>query len=182
MDGMNFSQFGSKFLGDSGILRLMDDLGQAAQQDGVIMLGGGNPSRIPQVEAVFRARMERMLDSESDFERLVGAYEGPSGHQPFIDALVEMLRAEYAWDIDACNVALTNGSQTAFFYLFNLVAGAFSGGAHKRILLPLAPEYIGYADVGISESLFTARQTGNRVPGGPLLQVPRGLQPHCHHG
>ena len=158
MDGMNFSQFGNKFVGDSGILRLMDDLGRAARQEGVIMLGGGNPSRIPQVEEVFRTSMERILDSESDFERLVGIYDGPAGHQPFIDALVEMLRDEYGWDIDTRNVALTNGSQTAFFYLFNLVAGAFSDGGSKRILLPLAPEYIGYEDVGISDPLFTARK------------------------
>jgi valine--pyruvate aminotransferase len=155
---MVFSEFGSKFLGDCGILHLMDDLGQAARQEGVIMLGGGNPGRIPQVEEVFRTRMERMLDSESDFERLIGAYEGPSGHQPFIDALVDMLREEYNWDIDTRNVVLTNGSQTAFFYLFNLVAGAFSDDTRKRILLPLAPEYIGYADVGITDRLFTARK------------------------
>lgn len=153
---MQFSQFGDKFVGDSGILRLMDDLGRAAQGEDTIMLGGGNPSRIPQVEETFRTHLERLLDSESDFERLIGQYGGPGGYQPFIDALVEMLQAEYGWDIDTHNVALTNGSQTAFFYLFNLVAGQYRDGSRKRILLPLAPEYIGYADVGISESLFTS--------------------------
>ncbi len=155
---MQLSKFGEKFVGDSGILRLMEDLGRAARQEGVIMLGGGNPSHIPQVEEVFRARLERILDSESDLERLIGEYGGPAGHQPFIDALVDMLRDEYGWDIDARNIALTNGSQTAFFYLFNLVAGEFADGSRKRILLPLAPEYIGYADVGIAESLFTSRR------------------------
>ena len=98
-DTMQLSKFGEKFVGDSGILRLMEDLGRAAQQEGVIMLGGGNPSHIPQVEEVFRARLERILDSESDLERLIGEYGGPAGHQPFIDALVDMLRAEYGWDI-----------------------------------------------------------------------------------
>ena len=155
---MNFTQFGSRFTGDSGILRLMDDLGRAAQQEGVIMLGGGNPSRIPQAEEAFRTAMERMLDSEEDFERLIGNYDGPAGHQPFIAALVDLLRTEYGWEIDERNVALTNGSQTAFFFLFNLVAGAFSDGSRKQILLPLAPEYIGYADVGIDGGLFTARR------------------------
>lgn len=155
---MHFTEFGSKFMGDSGILRLMDDLGRAARQDGVIMLGGGNPSHIPQVDEVFRTAMERMLDSEGDFEHLVGDYDGPAGHRPFTEALVDLLREEYGWEIGPQNVVLTNGSQTAFFFLFNLVAGRFSDGSRKRILLPLAPEYIGYADVGIEDGLFTARR------------------------
>lgn len=155
---MHFTQFGSKFTGDSGILRLMDDLGRTARQPGVINLGGGNPSHIPQVDEVFRTAMERMLDSEGDFEQLIGNYDGPAGHRPFTEALVDLLREEYGWEIGPQNVVLTNGSQTAFFFLFNLVAGRFADGSHKRILLPLAPEYIGYADVGIEDSLFTARR------------------------
>ena len=155
---MKFSAFGEKFVGESGTLQLMDDLGVATQKDGVIMLGGGNPSHIPQVESLFRARLERILDSEYDLERLIGEYGGPAGYQPFIDALVELLRSEYGWEIGANNVALTNGSQTAFFYLFNMVAGTYADGSHKRILLPLAPEYIGYEDVGITDSIFTARR------------------------
>ena len=38
---MQFSNFGHKYLGDCGILQLMDDLGKAVQRDDVIMLGGG---------------------------------------------------------------------------------------------------------------------------------------------
>lgn len=155
---MHFTQFGSKFTTDSGILRLMNDLGRAAQQDGVIMLGGGNPSHIAQVQEVFRTAMERMLDSGGDFERLIGDYDGPAGHRPFIEALSDLLAEEYGWEIGPQNIVLTNGSQTAFFFLFNLIAGRFAGDSRKRILLPLAPEYIGYADVGIEDELFTARR------------------------
>ena len=36
----------------------------------------------------------------------------------------------------------------AFFFLFNLFAGEREDGTRARVLLPLAPEYIGYADVG----------------------------------
>ena len=53
---MQFSTFGSKYLGDCGILQLMDDLGKAVQSDDVIMLGGGNPSHLPQVQEIFRSR------------------------------------------------------------------------------------------------------------------------------
>ncbi len=153
---MQFSKFGERFVGDSGILRLMDDLGDAAKGENAIMLGGGNPSHIPEVEETLRMHLERLLDSESDFEKLVGEYAGPAGHQPFIDALADMFQQEYGWDISARNIALTNGSQNAFFYLFNLLAGEFEDGSTKMILLPLAPEYIGYADVGISGDLFTS--------------------------
>jgi valine--pyruvate aminotransferase len=53
---------------------------------------------------------------------------------------------------------VTNGGQTAFFFLFNMLAGpAADGRADRKILLPLAPEYIGYANQGTSEKLFRAR-------------------------
>src|SRR5690606_20864770 len=57
-------------------------------------------------------------------------------------------------------IALTNGSQNAFFYLFNLFGGAFSDGENqsvdKSILLPLTPEYIGYSDVHVEGQHFAA--------------------------
>jgi valine--pyruvate aminotransferase len=155
---MQASLFGQKFLGDSGILSLMDDLGKAASQDGVIMLGGGNPSRIPEVEKLFQRRMERILDSEHDFEDLIGSYDGPAGNQAFVSALADLFREEYGWPVTDDNIALTNGSQTAFFFLFNLFGGRHPGDDNKQILLPLAPEYIGYADAGIGPDLFTARR------------------------
>ena len=153
---MNLSQFSQKFLGECGILRLMDDLGRGVQQEGIIMLGGGNPSQIPQMQQVFRERMGRILDSENEFEQLVGNYDGPAGNSVFIAALVDFFCKEYGWQIGPENIALTNGSQTAFFMLFNMFGGTYPDGSHKKILLPLAPEYIGYADVGLVDELFIA--------------------------
>lgn len=155
---MKLSQFGQKFCGDCGILQLMDDLGRAGQQEGIIMLGGGSPAHIPQVQAAFRDRMGRILDSEYDFETLIGTYSPPAGERAFVLALVDLLRHDYGWDVGPENIALTNGSQTAFFFLFNMFAGLFPDGTHKRVLLPMAPEYIGYADVGITDDLFIANR------------------------
>lgn len=155
---MNFSQFSQKFLGECGILRLMDDLGRALRQEGMIMLGGGNPSHIPEVQELFRERMGRILDSEHEFENLIGNYTVPAGEQEFIHALVDLFRQEYGWPITPQNIALTNGSQTAFFFLFNMFGGTYPDGSHKQILLPLAPEYIGYVDVGLTENLFMAHR------------------------
>ncbi len=124
LNTMQFSTFGNKYLGDCGILQLMDDLGKAVQRDDVIMLGGGNPSHLPAVQEIFRARMERLLDSDADFEKLIGNYSSPEGDNAFIDALADLLRSEYGWDVGPQNIVLTNGSQTAFFFLFNMFAGA----------------------------------------------------------
>ncbi len=73
-----------------------------------------------------------------------------------LDAIAELLNHEYGWAIARDNIALSNGSQAAFFVLFNLFAGDYADGSKKKIQLPLTPEYLGYSDLGISEDFFTA--------------------------
>jgi len=137
----------------------MDDLGNALAAGGdICMLGGGNPAHIPEVQQCFRESMLRLLENDRQFERTIGNYDPPQGNREFIEAVAALLRHEFGWDIKAKNIALTNGSQSAFFILFNIFAGAFEGGANKKILLPLAPEYIGYSDIGLAEDLFMANR------------------------
>jgi len=154
---MKISMFGRKIAVTSGIGQLMEDLGCAyAQSRDILMLGGGNPARIPAVEEHFRAGMEKLLADGAAFERAIGSYSPPAGDREFIEAVSRLLKNELGWDIGPQNVALTNGSQTAFFILFNIFAGCFEDGTRKKILFPLAPEYIGYCDVGLADDLFTA--------------------------
>ena len=120
------------------------------------MLGGGNPAHIPNVQKYFRNSMEKLLHNGAEFERAIGNYDPPVGNKEFIEAITTLLKDELGWDIEPKNVALTNGSQTAFFILFNIFAGAFEGGIIKKIMFPLAPEYIGYCDVGLVDDLFVA--------------------------
>ena len=152
---MEFSRLGQKFTAHSGILQLMADLGEALSSDEpVIMLGGGNPAKIPQVQQVLRQRMYDILVDEDRFDSIIGDYAPPAGNLAFRQAVADLLRREFGWPLGPENIALTNGSQTAFFYLFNLFGGETADGGFRRILLPLTPEYIGYADAGIADDLF----------------------------
>jgi valine--pyruvate aminotransferase len=154
---MDVSNFGRKIAVQSGIGQLMDDLGEAAALKGeVCMLGGGNPARIPEVEECLRRALADILAAGDRFGRAIGSYDPPAGDVAFRQALANLLRRDYGWAVGPENVALTNGSQSAFFVLFNLFAGEYPDGTRKQILLPLTPEYIGYSDVGVSPALFTA--------------------------
>lgn len=154
---MKISRFGRKITGTSGIGQLMDDLAIALSGGrDILMLGGGNPAHIPEVQKSFRASMENLLRDGDKFERTISSYGPPGGDHEFIEAVCTLLRGEFGWDIEPKNIALTDGSQTAFFILFNIFAGAFEDGTHRKILFPLVPEYIGYCDVGIAEDLFVS--------------------------
>ena len=156
---MDFTDFGKRFAGEIGIGELMDDLGDALVADPApLMLGGGNPAHLPELHVIFKKRMEEILASPGEFERVIGNYDTPQGAKAFIGALAELFRGEFGWDIGPENIALTNGSQNAFFSLFNLFAGKFTGSRNKQILLPLAPEYIGYSEVGLEPDFFRANR------------------------
>jgi len=156
---MNFSKFGNKLTSMSGILQLMDDLGRAlVDGEDTLMLGGGNPAHIPEMQIRLREIALDILEDSERFRRLIGYYGPPQGDMDFVNSLASLLHQQYGWPVGPENIALTNGSQTAFFYLFNMFAGEFEGGSRKKILLPLAPEYIGYADVGLAEDFFVANR------------------------
>ncbi|MHC0046038.1 valine--pyruvate transaminase [Vibrio campbellii] len=152
---MQFSKFGEKFNQYSGITQLMDDLNDGLRTPGAIMLGGGNPAAIPAMLDYFRQASEEMLAS-GELVAALANYDGPQGKDAFVKALAQLFRETYGWDISEKNISLTNGSQSGFFYLFNLLAGQQPDGSHKKVLLPIAPEYIGYGDAGIDEDIFVS--------------------------
>ncbi|EGR1598610.1 TPA: valine--pyruvate transaminase [Vibrio parahaemolyticus] len=152
---MQFSKFGEKFNQYSGITQLMDDLNDGLRTLGAIMLGGGNPAAIPAMLDYFHQASEEMLASGELVAALTN-YDGPQGKDVFVKALAQLFRETYGWDISEKNISLTNGSQSGFFYLFNLFAGQQPDGSHKKVLLPIAPEYIGYGDAGIDEDIFVS--------------------------
>lgn len=178
---MEFSRFGTKFTSRTGILALMEDMGKAldgtsdsidlddpelapilrpagARESQALMLGGGNPAHIPAVNAIWRERMAEILANGQEYERMLTNYDTPQGKTEFLEALAGLLRSRYGWPLDARNIAITNGSQSAFFFLFNLFAGRYRDGSTRRVLFPLVPEYIGYADQSLHSADFVARR------------------------
>ena len=153
-----FSKFGERLCGGSGIEELMDDLGNAMAMGGpdTKMLGGGQPAHIPEVNALWRRRMEELMGTAGAFEKMLSNYDPPRGNPHFLEALAQLFRESLGWDITAKNIAITSGGQTAFFFLFNALAGEFNDGRSQKILLPLVPEYIGYSNQSVGSDMFRA--------------------------
>lgn len=166
---MIFSTFGKKFTTKSGILQLMDDLAKPLSE-GIpsYQLGGGNPARISGVEQAYRREMEKLLQDGDSFENAIARYDAPQGRASFIEAIADFLSKTYGWKVAPENIGVTNGSQTAMFYLLNLFSGTFTCEEgfenspsntkilRKTILFPLVPEYIGYSDQGIEKDSFVS--------------------------
>lgn len=154
--------FGEKLTEHSGITELMDDLGEALTigRDRLRMMGGGNPSHIPGMQTLWRDRMEELvLQTPDEFDRVMADYDQPAGSPAFRDAVAGFLQKEYGWDLSRDNIAVTNGGQTAFFFLLNRFAGQMPDGSSRKILLPIVPEYIGYGDQCVSGGqMFDARR------------------------
>lgn len=156
-----WSQLGNRIAARSGIEELMDDLGAALAQGSadLCLMGGGNPAAIPAVEAIWRREMEAILaDPNGRFERMLGNYDASPGSPDFLQALADLLQREYHWPVGPDNLAVCAGGQTALYTLFNLLCGEFPDGRRRQVLLPLMPEYIGYANQGHVPGMFRGKR------------------------
>ncbi len=153
-----FSKMGRHLGCGSGIGELMDDLGHALASGGpdLKMLGGGQPARIPEMQAVWQRRLAELMAEPGGTDRALAIYDPPQGNPRFLAAVAELFRRTFGLNIGPENIAITSGAQTAYFMLFNLLAGRMPDGSLKKILLPLVPEYIGYSDQGADGSIFRA--------------------------
>ncbi|WP_028877119.1 valine--pyruvate transaminase [Teredinibacter turnerae] len=146
---MNPSSFAQKFTGDAAIVDLMEDLGDALNVNpDLLFLGGGNPAHIPEFEARIGEHLKAICDQPAELHKLIGIYQSPQGNEAFIDALASYLQQRYQWPVTTANIAVANGSQSAFFILLNLLA------AQGQICLPMMPEYLGYRDQGLGDNIF----------------------------
>ena len=165
---MKFSELGVRLAGGSGINDLMADLGAAlaaSADPAPLMLGGGNPAHIPAMERVWEERMRAIVSDPAILRRTLAIYDPPRGNAGCLEALAELLRNQFGWPVGPENIAVTPGGQTAFFQLFNLFAGHATDGSKGRILFPLMPEYIGYADQSLERETFTALKPRIEITG-----------------
>lgn len=161
---MNYSDFGNRFNRYSGITHLMDDLSAGLLDDDMVMLGGGNPAVIPRALEIFQHTLDDLQQSGDLLKALIN-YDASQGNQVFLESLANYFNEQYGWEITRQNIALTHGSQSAFFALFNSFGGA-TGTSGKHVLLPITPEYIGYSDLGIEDHLFVSQKPKiERLPG-----------------
>jgi valine--pyruvate aminotransferase len=158
---LQITKIGEALSGYGGIVELMDDLGAAltnGESTEMLMLGGGNPAHVPEMQAIWRERLREIVADEPFCDRIFANYDGPAGSPQFRKSVAACLREKYGWDVGFENIAITNGGQTAFFFLFALFAGDMPNGSKRKILLPITPEYIGYADQGLCEGAFVSHR------------------------
>jgi valine--pyruvate aminotransferase len=129
---MKLSAFGEKLSAGAGILSLMDDLGNALAEGGKIMMGGGNPGHIPEIQTAMAERLRTLTDDEHLLRRLIGTYDPPRGEGEFLQALASLLRREYGWDLTEENICLTNGSQGPFFSCSTSLLGQWPMAANAK--------------------------------------------------
>jgi len=108
------------------------------------------------MQEVWRRRLTELIEENGGIDRALTSYDPPRGNPRFLEAIAGLFRKTFGWEIGPENVAITSGGQTAFFFLFNLLAGSMPDGSQRKILLPLVPEYIGYANQGSHGGLFRA--------------------------
>ncbi|WP_348666648.1 valine--pyruvate transaminase [Arsenophonus symbiont of Ornithomya chloropus] len=154
---MIHSKFGKKFSTPSNIYNLMKDLNDGLHKPNIIMLGGGNPAYIPEIDQYFQKLLIEMAIN-GQLNKALCNYDGPQGKNIMREKLADTLNEKLNWDINANNIVLTNGSQNAFFYLFNIIAGFCKKGIKQKILFPLIPEYVGYSDTGLEHDIFISKK------------------------
>jgi len=82
---MKLSVFGEKYTGHSGIVDLMADLGEALHsKPNLISMGGGNPSRIPVVESIYRDCLFNLLSVPDGTYNILGKYQSPQGDEQLL--------------------------------------------------------------------------------------------------
>lgn len=152
---MSLSLFGQQLTSDAAIVNLMEDLGEALNVNPeLLFLGGGNPARIPEVEQCVAQHLQRIVGDPDQLHKLLGVYQSPRGSETLIDELTRFFQMEFDWPVGTENLCITNGSQSAFFMLLNMLAGTQADGSLKRICFPMLPEYLGYADQGLTTDMF----------------------------
>ncbi|MFN3605227.1 MAG: aminotransferase class I/II-fold pyridoxal phosphate-dependent enzyme [Leptonema sp. (in: bacteria)] len=151
---MQYSDFAKHYQKDSGIFILMKDLDEALNLNpNLFMLGGGNPGFIPEMQEYFYSLYRELEANQKTFFEMIGIYDSPLGNQQFREELAEFFKLYFGWNLSKENIAITMGSQNAFYILFNFFSG-YNSNIKKslKVFFPITPEYIGYEDIPLQKN------------------------------
>ena len=165
--------FGRRMARRTGALELMEDLGDAlaaAHGTPMHMLGGGNPARIPggrgRLPAAARrdrrrCRAVRPVRGELFRRRPATCISAGRSRQ-------RRCGREYGWPLDRAQRGADRRQPDRLLFPLQPVSPDRVGGTRAAaLLLPLAPEYIGYADLGLADGMLLAQPaTIEELPGG----------------
>lgn len=166
-----YSIFGEKLGLQSGIVDMMDNLTRALSTSSeTIMLGGGNPARLDSVAELVEETILSDFKRKGAFFDLLCNYSSPKGDSETAAAVAKYLRSECDWDVTADNIFFSNGSQSALFMLFNMLAGRRRDGSYGKAMLPFVPEYIGYEDIFVDGNCFVSAKPSIEKIGGQFFK------------
>ncbi len=149
---MELSNIGQKMNKMSGVRAIMADINETLAKSGgkhFYNLSAGNPVVLPEVRDLWKRYLKKLIDTR-EFDQVFCRYGGSIGYIPFIKAVCKLYKNHYGWNIGIKNVLVTPGSQKLYFYIINSFAGSSADGI-KKVLFPLAPEYIGYSNQAVEE-------------------------------
>lgn len=131
----------------SAVFEMMREMVRGLCDSNIIMMGGGNPARIDEVSKIWHKRLMEILGEKNGVAEMFEVYDSAIGKQEYLEAIATLLNNLYGWDVSSKNIAIVNGTQSAYFLILNTLAGCFCNNANNnRILFPMVPEYVGYAD------------------------------------
>ncbi|UXI69181.1 valine--pyruvate transaminase [Tahibacter amnicola] len=171
------SALGQKMLRLTGVREIMRDIETATAAPSArpwINLSAGNPLVVPELERLWHGIARRLPSAE--FGEVIGRYGSSRGYGPFLDTLAADLNVRYGWNISPRNLLVTPGSQTLFFILINLFAGAMSDGSRRRVLLPMSPEYTGYEGVTLDADTLASTRPAVETDGAHTFRY--RIDPH----
>ena len=146
---MKGSIFDNLLISEVGIVKLMEDLGEALNVNpNILFLGGGNPARIERFEQIVSDQLGAIVSNPDKLHKIIGVYQSPRGDEKFIDQLAGYLNRHCGWAVTNKNIAVTNGGQSTLFILINML----TNGSDQKLCFPIMPEYLGYSSQGLIDN------------------------------
>ena len=135
----------------------MSDMGEAlAAETPPIMLGGGNPALLEEMQAIFRARLQVLAQDAECLERTIAVYDGPRGDSVFIGD-GQVTEGLFWLAIGPDNIAVTTVHK-ALSSTCSVCSAVNIRTVRCDASSSAIAEYIGYADQGLIPDLFVAQR------------------------